>query len=358
MPASRPTPGSPIAAVVLLVALVAGFAPGLQVDARAQSRVSTSAAPFLTIGTGARGSALGQAYTAHAAGADALYWNPAGAARRTAAGAAGGVFLSHTQWLIDTDYNAFGLVVPVTRAGVIGFSIAQLDYGRMNVTTVDLPEGTGETFGASDLVIGLSYAQPLTNRFYIGGTLKYVRQAIYDMNAGTAAFDIGFVLESDYFNGMRLGASIMNFGGTMQMSGVNSRVFVDIDETTSGSNDALPAQLETMGWELPLSFKFGAAWPVIRTNSVRLELLTDAHQTNDNDLNADVGGELRFTLGSLNVDFRAGYKDFALDNVDAHMTYGGGIDLQVSGLRLGADYGFVPFEALGNVSMIDLRLSF
>lgn len=337
----------------LLLALLL-FVP----DVMAQSRVSTSAAPFLTMGTGSRGSALGHAYTALAKGADALYWNPAGISRSYDGRSRGSVFFSHTQYLVDTDYNAFGLVIPVTGSGVIGLSLAQLDYGRMDVSTVDLPEGTGETFGATDLVVGLSYAQPLTNTFYIGGTFKFVRQSIYDMDASTVAFDIGFVLESDYFNGMRLGASIMNFGGQMEMRGINTRIFTDIDPNNSGSNNALPAQLETNKWDLPLSFKFGAAWPVLQTSNVRLDVLTDAHQTNDNGLNADLGAELRFTFGSVNFDLRTGYKDLALENTYSHMTYGGGIDLRFTGLRFGADFGYIPFEALGNVSMVDLRLYF
>lgn len=327
-------------------------------EAYAQNRVSTSAAQFLTIGTGARGSALGHAYTSIAKGADALFWNPAGAARVNDARYRGSVFFSHTQWLVDVDYNAFGLVVPITGSGVIGLSLAQMDYGRMDVRTVDLPEGTGETFGASDLVVGVSYAQPLTNRFFIGGTFKLVQQKIYDMSARTMAFDIGFVLESDYFNGMRLAASIMNFGGQMQMDGVNSRVFVDIDERNSGSNESLPAELETTKWDLPLSFKFGAAWPIINTANVRLDLLTDAHQTNDNGLNADVGTEVRFTVGAVNLDLRAGYKDLPLDNVYSHLTFGGGLDMRISAVRFGADFGYVPFEQLGNVSMLDFRLYF
>lgn len=330
----------------------------MALPAAAQSRVSTSAAQFLTLGTGARGSALGHAYTTVAVGADALFWNPAGAARIGPGGDRGSVFFSHANWLLDTNYNAFGLVVPITSSGALGLSLAQLDYGRMDVRTVDLPEGTGETFGASDLVVGLSYAQPLTNSFYIGGTAKYVRQAIYDMTASTMAIDIGFVLESQYFNGMRLAASIMNFGGLMRMSGVNSRIFVDIDPAHRGSNNTLPAELETTGWDLPLSFKFGAALPLVKTSNVQIDLLSDAHQTNDNNLNADFGAEVRYSIGSFTLDLRGGYKDFPLENVTSHLTFGGGVDLRISGLRFGADYGYVPFEQLGNVSMVDLRLGF
>lgn len=343
-----PFPTRTVLAALLL------FCPA--VAAQAQSRVSTSAAPFLTLGTGARGTALGHAYTALVAGADALFWNPAGAARTYDPGNRSSVFFSHAEWLVDTDYNAFALTIPVTSSGLLGLSLAQLDYGRMAVTTVDLPDGTGETFGASDLVVGMSYAQPLTNTFYIGGTLKYVRQSIYDMKAGAVAFDIGFVLESAYFNGMRLGASIMNFGGQMQMTGVNARKFIDIDPGNTGSSTSLPAELETREWDLPLSFKFGVALPVFQAENVRLDVLSDAHQTNDNGLNADLGSELRFMFGSVNFDLRAGYKDLALTNVDSHLSLGGGLDLRFGGLRFGADFGYVPFEDLGSVSILDLRL--
>lgn len=342
------------------LALVATLAltAGVTAPAIAQSRVATSAATFLTIGSGARGSALGHAYTATATGADALLWNPAGAARAGTDGKKGSLFFSHTDWLVGINYDAFGMVIPATRSGVIGISLAQMDYGRMKVRTVELPDGTGETFGAADLMIGLSYAQPLTDRFFIGGTGKYVGQRIYDMNASTFAFDIGFVLLTDYFNGMRIAASIMNFGGLMEMSGVNSRVFVDIDETSSGSNDALPATLETNGWDLPLSFKFGLALPLVTTDLMAWELLADAHQTNDNGLNMDMGSEVRFTVSPAALNLRVGYKDMPLDNTYSHLTFGAGVDMTLSGVRVGADYGYIPFVDLGNVSMLDFRVTF
>lgn len=330
----------------------------LPLTAASQSRVSTSAAPFLTVGTGARGSALGHAYTAIASDADALFWNPAGAARPSDPRSRGSAFFSHTTWLLDTQYNAFGLVIPVTGSGVLGLSMAQMDYGRMDVRTVELPEGTGETFGSSDFVLGVSYAQPLTDAFYIGGTMKYVSQTIYDMSARTMAVDVGFVLDSPYFNGMRVAASIMNFGGLMEMRGVNSRIFVDVDDPHEGSNNAIPAELEMTKWDLPLSFKFGIDMPVLVTSNFRVDILSDAHQTNDNNLNADLGTQVRFSLGNLNLDLRGGYKDLPLENVYSHFTFGGGLDLRISGIRFGADYAMIPFEQLGNVSMLDVRLNF
>lgn len=327
-------------------------------DAMAQSRVGTTAAPFLTLGTGARGAALGHAYTSIATGPDALFWNPGGAARSYRGKHRGGLFFTNHQWVAGIDYNAAALTVPVTRTGVLGLSIASVDYGDMDVRTVSQPEGTGETFSAGDLSIGLSYAMPLTPSFYFGGTTKYIRQSIRDMRARTVAFDVGFVLVTDYLNGLQVSASIMNFGGKMQMEGINAELNVDIDPSSSGSSESIPARLKMDRWDLPLAFKFGMALPVIKTNSIEIALLGDANQTNDNNLNADLGAQFEFATRMMTFDARVGYKDAFLDNVDSHLSYGAGIDLQLSGVRFGFDFAYIPFDLLDDTRMIDFRLYF
>ncbi|MCY3487813.1 MAG: hypothetical protein OXH34_05170, partial [Bacteroidetes bacterium] len=226
------------------------------------------------------------------------------------------------------------------------------------VRTVALPEGTGETFRASDFSLGLTYAQPLTESFYFGGTAKYVRQQIRDMTASTIGFDFGFVLQSDYLRGLIIAASIQNFGGKMQMTGVNSVVFVDIDETISGNNPDIPAHIEMDSWDLPLSFKFGIAMPVVRAGMIELSALADIQQSNDNSLNGDAGVQLRVHNRTFNFDLRGGYKDLFLDDVDSHLTFGAGIDVRTLGVRLGFDYAYTPFDLLGQTQVVDFRVYF
>ncbi len=323
--------------------------------ASAQSRSGTTAATFLTIGTGAKGQSVGNAYTAHARGADALFWNPAGASRPYADTHLAGAFFTHHEWLADINYNAAAVTIPVG-SSVVGLSLASVDYGRMLVRTVQLPEGTGETFGSSDLSLGLTYARPLTQSFYFGGTVKYIRQSIRDNSASTIAFDFGFVLETNYLNGLEVAASIQNFGGKMQMAGLNGQIFVDVDPNSSGNNDNIPARLEMGSWDLPLSFRFGVAIPIVKLNNVELLAFGDANQTNDNNLNSDFGGALRFGNRTFNLDMRAGYRDAFLDNVDSHLTYGAGLDIRVSSVRFGFDFAYVPYELLGNTRLIDFRV--
>ena len=326
--------------------------------ASAQSRVGTTSAPFLTLGTGARGQALGHAYTTLATGGDALFWNPAGAAKPYAGTHRGGVFLTHYEWVADINYNAAGVVVPINQSGVIGLSVAAVDYGDMEVRTVALPNGTGETFSSTDLSLGLTYAQPLTQDFYFGGTVKYVRQQIRDMAASAVAFDFGFLLSTRYLGGMQIAASIQNFGGKMQMQGINGQVFVDIDPTSEGNNPNIPSRIEMNRWDLPLAFKFGVMVPVKLAFNTELQLLADANQSNDNNLNSDVGAQLHYGNRTFNFDLRAGYKDLFIDNVDSHLSFGAGLDVRVTSVRFGFDFAYIPFDLLGNTQMVDFRVYF
>lgn len=326
----------------------------------AQSRVGTTAAPFLTLGVGAKGSALGHANTVNTSGAEALFWNPANIALKNEGGSYSSGYLSYNQLFVDVNVYASGLVFQMAEGKSFGIGLNFVDYGRMDVRTVEYQEGTGATFGAHDLSIGVSYAQNLTESFYFGGTAKLVQQKIYDMTAETFAFDFGFTLLTDYLNGMKLGASINNFGGSMQMGGINAEYLIDVDESSEGNNESVPGRIYMDEWDLPLSFKFGVNIPVIKKDNMEWVLLADAHQTNDNDLNLDTGSQLSYLTNTVKFHARAGYKDLFLGNqVDSHFTYGAGFTLKTaSNVALGFDFAQVPFEYLGNTTLIDVKLYF
>lgn len=327
-----------------------------------QSRVGTTAAPFLTMGVGAKGSALGHANTINVSGAEAMYWNPSAISIENEAGTSSSAFFSFSELFVDVSAYSAGLVFPIgeNSGKNFGFAVNFLDYGRMDVRTVEQQEGTGATFGAHDLSIGVSYAQNLTENFHFGGTVKIIQQKIYDMSAETFAVDVGFLLKTEYLNGMTIGAAISNFGGKMQMDGVNSQYFIDIDPTSEGNNTDVASRIYMDRWDLPLSFKVGLKIPAIKQDNLELLLLSEAQQTNDNDLNIDSGSELSYLTNTVKFHARAGYKDFLLGNkVDSHFTYGAGFILNTSnGLAIGVDFAQVPFEYLGQTTMIDLKLYF
>ena len=142
------------------------------------SRSGTTAASFLQIGVGSRATALGGAFTATVDDATALYWNPAGLARMTA----GEAVSAHSEWLGDINHDYLGVAFPLG-GGVVGASVTILGVPEQAVRTELNQNGTGETFDASDLALGLTYGRAITDRFALGGTVKLVQQRIWNTSA-------------------------------------------------------------------------------------------------------------------------------------------------------------------------------
>src|SRR5512140_3594853 len=179
------------------------------------SKSGTTAAAFLEIPVGASAIGMGSAFVSVSHDATSLYWNPSG----IAALSQNELVATHTGWIADTRFDFAGLVLPLGWFGTVGFSFTSLSMDDMKVRTVDQPEGTGEFFSAGDLAAGISYARQLTDRFAIGFTGKYVRQSIWHESAAAFAIDAGTSFKTDLFGGMVIGATLVNFGTKLQMSG-------------------------------------------------------------------------------------------------------------------------------------------
>jgi hypothetical protein len=176
-----------------------------------QTKVGSTAAPFLNIGMGPRAVSMGGAFVATANDVTALYWNPAGASRTEFNGAE----FSHANWFANINYNWAGAMFN-TGLGTVGLSLTYLDYGSLEVTTLSEPEGTGEYFNPKDLSLALTYAFNLTDKFSIGANIKYVNEKIWNSSASAIAADLGVLFLSNIY-GLRIGATISNFGSDMKL---------------------------------------------------------------------------------------------------------------------------------------------
>ena len=109
------------------------------------NRYGTTTANFLEIGVGSGPTAMGDAQVALADDVSSIYWNPAGLASLKKPSV---VFMLQP-WLIDINMLFTGGAVVIPGIGNIGFGITQMDYGEMDVTTLEYQEGTGEKFKAT-----------------------------------------------------------------------------------------------------------------------------------------------------------------------------------------------------------------
>ena len=151
------------------------------------NRYGTTTASFLEIGVGSRSSAMGEAYVAVANDISSIYWNPAGLANVTRPSA---MFMMQP-WIVDIDMLFLGSAFPLPGIGTIGLGITQVDYGDMDVTTLEYQEGTGETFKATDLAATLTFSRKIVSWFSFGSSLKYINSNIWHSSASAIAGDLG-----------------------------------------------------------------------------------------------------------------------------------------------------------------------
>ncbi|MBL0349084.1 MAG: PorV/PorQ family protein [Elusimicrobia bacterium] len=194
----------------------AGALWGLALAAGAATTEGLST-PFLSMGAGARAAALGQAYTAVANDATAVYWNPAALPflhRRT-------VTLMHGALVgsaMTYDYAAFGQ--KWGRHGGVGVGLQHLSAGGLV-----LADASGARQGefkprdfAGSLAVGGQWSGAA-----VGATVKLVRRQVVN-TAQTLAYDVG-VLSPFYFgNRLRLGAAATNLGGALKFDQVKEKI--------------------------------------------------------------------------------------------------------------------------------------
>lgn len=179
-------------------------------------KVGTTSFQFLKVYSGARGSAMAGAFSAVAINSEALFWNPAGLANVKSFDASFGF----VDWFMDVKHFSFSGGYNMGNFGTIGFLGVLSNVGDIEVTRVDQlgfingiynPGLTGEVISPSSLVLGVSYATFLTDKFAFGITAKYVNENLVYESAGALAFDAGLSFNTG-FRSIVIGASIRHFG--------------------------------------------------------------------------------------------------------------------------------------------------
>ncbi len=303
------------------------------------SGVGTTVANFLEIGVGARAMAMGGSYVAIANDPTALYYNPAGI---TNLGNIQVEFM-HNEWLVDTNYDFIGAVTPLPFwNSSIGASLILLDYGEQPVRTEEFQEGNGQNYGARDYAVSLTYAAALTTNFSFGLSGKYINQKIWNETAGTMAMDLG-IFYTTPVEGLRLGMSISNFGGEMQLSGRDLDTVKDPDEDNENVED-IPVSFITSSYPLPLIFRAGMSYTQSMGPVGSLTVTSDVFHPNNNTESISVGAE----YGYAGIFFlRAGYENAYEENAINGLTFGGGIDYYEKGkMGFRVDYAFSDWGIL------------
>jgi long-subunit fatty acid transport protein len=280
----------------------------------------TRPAQFLKLAVGARAAAMGGTFAAVANDGSALFWNPAGISNLKSKVA----HLTHVDYLLDIKFDFAGLVVPIKKNTHLGFSAVALTMGEEPQTSEVDPDGElGVTWSASSFAIGMTYTRTISDRFSVGVTGKYIQENLFNISAKTLAVDIGSLYDTGY-RGMKIGMAMSNFGGKMKIAG-RDLTQRNLDPFPIGGNfDEQAGDLQVNSWPLPLNFRIGLSFELMRRENNVMLLAADFNHPTDADEQLNFGAEYSM---NKRLFLRGGYK---FNYEEESFTAGGGIKLPLS----------------------------
>ena len=301
-------------------------------SASAQSRLSGFG--LLRLEPSARASALAGAYGA-GPGEDvnALFQNPSllGADDHRALSVS---YLNHL-----SDVKA-GFVTYAREVGQLGGTVAGavrfLSYGDFERADLD-GERTGETFGASDAILSLSYSRPLGERAHFGATAHALFSSIDEASAQAFAADVGVAYQIPE-QGFTVAASLHNVGFvTSDFGETGDELPLDLRLSVSKRLQNLPFLLTVAGYNLA-SFE--------NENGTAL---------NEIARHVAVSGELQF---GQSFALRVGYNHRRHEDLktDARIDLAGlGLGFGLNLRRFGFDYAYNAWSSFGGLHHLTLR---
>lgn len=277
----------------------------------------------------ARANGMGQAMTGRAINYDGMQFNPASIVR-TPERSVSSTFMDH---LVGSGGGSIQYIVPKNIYVTYGAFLNYWNSGSIERTEIssnfDLVE-TGETFGAQNIIAGVTYAKFISPAIDFGGTVKVMLDQIDKSSATAAMVDFG-VLHHTANEKIKVGLAVRNLGA--QLSYYSDNKYKE---------------------SLPTTYLAGLGFDVSENTCADLDIV----KATGADFVAKLGIEHR--IHPMLV-LRGGFRSNAADY------YQGGIMAFTSGLSLGLgwdwknwmlDYSISSYGDLGLTNQLGIRYNF
>lgn len=303
-----------LAAALLVMASSAAFArrpPEFSRDS-----AGTTGSEFLTMDVGARGIAMGGAYSALTDDANSLYWNPAGLSRIPRLSAS----FTYSRYLADISYQSGSVGRRFTDYGVLGIGWRYMDIGELD--RVDISGAKKGIFRPRHYVGEVGWGQAVYDQsdsemdLTVGGTIRWIHSDLL-LHADGFGGDLG--MQSRFYKG----STIYDFGAVLQNLG-------------RGQN--FQSERDT----LPFRMRIGGAVYPVKNLALSVEGIFPIYAYPHAAVGAEYGVDLQ---KGIRVTLRSGFNSETIDTLGALSTMNMGFGLKVSDLSF--DYGFSPMGVLG-----------
>jgi hypothetical protein len=341
-----------LSTIVLLTLFLAGF---LSVTCKAQGnkKLAQTGFQFLSVVSDARAAAMAEAMNSIQTGSSAMFFNPAGMSDMPSVIDITG---STNKWIADIKHTTFSLAFKPFNGdyGVFGFSAQIVNYGNFYGTVVNSssPQGYDDTglFNLNAYAFGFGYAKMITDRFSIGGQVKWIRQDLgvsdIPINARPNPSDETNRIADTTTTSNKMSPLVFDFG-TQFRTGIKSLVF-----GMSIRNFSKEVKYVDEGIQAPLVFTLGISMNVfdlLEQLPFQQSLLVcvDASHYRDHPEQIKVGLDYKI-LDVLSL--RGGYVS---SNDENDFTYG----LGITKYGFTFDYSYTPYGVFNNVQRFTFRFA-
>jgi len=303
----------------------------------AQEKLAQTGFQFLSVSQDAKATAMGGAFTTVENVSAALFYNPAGiAAVEDKFSIAANCF----NWIADIRHASLSATYTPSGGewGVFGLSVQSIDYGTLDGTMVwQNEQGYVETgdFNPQAIAVGVAYARALTDRFMVGGQIKYVGQNLGTsvVPGGTTKSNVASGFAFDFGTIYRTGFKSLKFG-----------MFV--------RNFSQELKYEEEGFQLPLTFKMGISMDMMEfisdSEAQKLLVVLDAAHLRSHSEYINLGLEYKFQdMLALRLGYITGQDEQAVSF---------GFGLQYVGM--GLDYAFTPFGVFDSIHRFSVSFGY
>lgn len=250
---------------ILSILLISGLGLGTALAGN-PDRVGSAGAGQLLINPWAASNGLAGANMASIMGLEATSLNVAGLAFINQ----NELISANSQYLGGTgiSLNSVGFGTRVGGSAVLGLTVTSMQFGDIQITTEDLPEGGIGSFSPSFSNIGISLAKEFSNSIYAGFTIRIISEAISNVKAGGVAFDAGIRYVTGDDDRMRFGIALRNVGAPLRFDGDG----LTVTGTPQGADESLTVMQRSAAYELPSLLNIGLAYDVVKNDNLVIEM--------------------------------------------------------------------------------------
>lgn len=315
---------------LLLAALASLLAGPAAASVFNSASVGTTGADFLNLGVSARAEAMGEAYSAVADEASALYWNPAAMTQISGRSAT----LMHAPYLNSSYYDYAAYAQKLGERSAVGADLQYFSTGK-SITETDENDTELGSFTPYDLAFALGYAVMIDDSKSpdggltgdsVGVSVKYVQSKILN-SAQTLAVDLGILSRSYFEDRLRVAFTATNIGGVLKY--------------------------EQAGERLPMAFRAGTAYKISDDWTSALDVVVPWDDT----MYVALGEEYWLLNGpTWRFAARAGFSSETVSDLGGFSGVSAGVGIGLKSMMV--DYSFTPMSGLGDAQRISLTYSF